>query len=142
VNFGGTNNTSGIGPVIDIPLFDWGMRAADEHARDDELRAALLGYRQAVLQGATEVETALAALHQAQIGTRNASGAAGAMQRGAALSEKLRELGQADDLDVADAKIAAARAQDEAEQAREREGIAFIALYKALGGAPLPEAQP
>ncbi|HET7557532.1 MAG TPA: efflux transporter outer membrane subunit [Rhodanobacteraceae bacterium] len=142
VNFGGTNNTSGIGPVIDIPLFDWGMRAAAEHARDDELKAALLGYRQAVLQGAAEVETALADLHQAQIGTRNANDAAEATRRGAALSEKLRKLGQADDLDVADAKIAAARAQDDAEQAREREGIAFVALYKALGGAPLPEAQP
>lgn len=142
VNFGGTSNTSGIGPVIDIPLFDWGMRAAAEHARDDELKAALLAYRQAVLQGATEVETALASLHQAKIGAQQAGDAADAMGRGAELSEELRKLGQADDLDVADAKIAAARARDDAEQAREREGIAFVALYKALGGAPLPEVHP
>lgn len=137
-NFGGTNNTSGIGPVIDIPLFDWGMRAATEHARDDELQAALLGYRQAVLQGVSEVESALAELHQAQIGAQRADEAARAMQRGADLDAKLRKLGQADDLDIADAKIAAAKSQAEADQAREREGIAFIALYKALGGAPLP----
>ncbi|HET6912479.1 MAG TPA: efflux transporter outer membrane subunit [Rhodanobacteraceae bacterium] len=142
VNFGGTNNTSGIGPVIDIPLFDWGMRAAAEHARDDELKAALLAYRQAILQGATEVEIALASLHQARIGAQQAADAATATQRNATASEKLRKLGQADDLDVADAKIAAARAQGDAEQARERADIAFVALYKALGGAPLPEAQP
>lgn len=142
VNFGDTNNISGIGPVIDIPLFDWGMRAAAEHARDDELKAALLAYRQAVLQGASEVETALAALHHARVGVQNAGEAADALQRGARLSATLRRLGQADDLDVADAKIAAAKAELDAEQAREREGIAFITLYKALGGAPLPEAQP
>jgi NodT family efflux transporter outer membrane factor (OMF) lipoprotein len=139
VNLGGTHNTSGIGPVIDIPLFDWGMRAAAERARGDELKAALLGYRQAVLQGATEVETALAGLHQAQIGAQQAAAAAKALQHSALLSKKLRKLGQADDLDVADAVIAAARAQEDAGQAREREGIAFIALYKALGGAPLPD---
>lgn len=138
LNLGGTHSTSGIGPVIDIPLFDWGMRAAAEHARDDELKAALLGYRQAVLQGATEVETALAALHQARIGAQHAREAAEAMQSGARMNEKLRKLGQADDLDVAEARIAAAKAQGDAEQAREREGIAFVALYKALGGAPLP----
>src|SRR5690348_13379406 len=140
VNFGGTNNTSGVGPVIDIPLFDWGMRAAAEHARGDELKAALLAYRQAVLQGATEVETALAALHQAQIGAQHADEAAAALQDSAVLSAKLRRLGQADDLDVADARIAAAKAQADAEQAREHQGVAFIALYKALGGAPLPES--
>jgi len=138
VNLGSTNHTAGIGPVIDIPLFDWGMRAATEHARDDELKAALLAYRQAVLQGASEVEIALAALHQAELSVQQTRAAADALQRSARLSAKLRELGQADELDVADARIAAAKAQLDAGQAREREGIAFIALYKALGGAPLP----
>ena len=142
VNFGGTHNTSGMGPVIDIPLFDWGMRAAAEHARDDQLKAALLGYRQAVLQGANEVETALASLHQAEIGVEHANEAVDALRHGVELSETLRKLGQADDLDVADARIAAAKAQLDDEQAREQEGVAFIALYKALGGAPLPEATP
>lgn len=142
VNLGSAHDTTGIGPAIDIPLFDWGMRVAAEHARDDELKSALLAYRQAVLQGATEVEIALAALNQAQVGAQRANDAADAMQRTARMTGKLRELHQADDLDVADASIAAARAQGEAEQAREREDIAFIALYKALGGAPLPDAQP
>lgn len=142
VNVGGTNNTSGIGPVIDIPLFDWGMRAAAEHAHDDELKVALLAYRQSVLQGASEVEIALAALHQARLGVQNVGEAAEALQRGAQMGATLRKLGQADDLDVAEAGIAAAKAELDAEQAREREDIAFIVLYKALGGAPLPEAQP
>ena len=142
VNFGGTNNTSGIGPVIDIPLFDWGMRAAAEYARDDELKAALLAYRQSVLEGVSEVESALASLHQTQIGAQQAGDAEDAMQQSARMSEKLRKLGQADDLDVADAKIASVKAELGAEQAREQQGVAFIALYKALGGAPLPGTQP
>lgn len=138
VSLGNSNHIAGIGPVIDIPLFDWGMRAAAEHARDDELKAALLAYRQSVLQGASEVETALAALHEGRLGLQNADEAADALQRGAQLGATLRKLGQADDLDVAEANIAAAKAEVAAEQAREREDIAFIALYKALGGAPLP----
>jgi len=139
VNLGGTNHTAGVGPVIDIPLFDFGLRAAAEHARNDALQAALLAYRQAVLQGAAEVETALAALHQARLATEQANAAGEAMQRSARMSATLRRLGQADDLDIADAQIAFAKAQLDDEAAREREGLAFITLYKALGGAPLPE---
>jgi NodT family efflux transporter outer membrane factor (OMF) lipoprotein len=142
VNFGGTNNTSGIGPVIDIPLFDWGMRAATEHARGDQLKAALLTYRQAVLQGVAEVESALAELHQAHASAAQMSHAVANLLGTVEMTKRLRKLGQADDLDVADARMAAARAELDAEQASERADIAFIALYKALGGAPLPGAQP
>lgn len=144
VNLGDTHSNSGIGPVLDIPLFDWGMRAAQERAHADELKAALLGYRQAVLQGAGEVETAMALLHQAHIGMQNADAAASALRQAVGHSDTLRKLGQADDLDVTDARIASAKARLDAEQAREHEDIAFVALYKALGGAPLPapEARP
>lgn len=139
VRLGSVNQTSGIGPVLDIPLFDWGMRAAAEHARKDELDAALLAYRQAVLQGAAEVESALAALHNARDRAMQARAAADALQRGQMLTSKLRTLGQADDLDVTDARLALSKALLEQEQAQEAQEIAYIALYKALGGAPLPE---
>lgn len=140
VRLGSVNQTAGIGPVIDIPLFDWGMRAATEHARDFELKAALLAYRQVILQGAAEVESALAAWHAGDEAVEHAQAAADAVQRSAHMSSVLRRLGQADDVDVADAQLASAKAQLELEQSREHAGIAYVALYKALGGAPLPPA--
>src|SRR5690348_9473219 len=43
---GDVNNTFAIGPIISIPLFDWGQRRAVRDARDDQLQAALVAYRQ------------------------------------------------------------------------------------------------
>lgn len=135
---GDVNNTFAIGPIIDIPLFDWGERRAVRDARDAQLQAALLAYRQAVLQGASDVENALAALHAQDQRALQTRKAAEALQSGARMTRKLRELGQADGLDLADAQVALSKAQLDAEQAREEQDIAFVALYKALGGAPLP----
>lgn len=49
-----------LGPVIDIPLLDWGRRKAEAQARQHELQAASWTLRQTVIQGVTAVETALA----------------------------------------------------------------------------------
>ncbi len=136
---GDVNNTFAIGPIINIPLFDWGQRRAVREARDDQLQAALLAYRQAVLKGAAEVETDLAALHASVQRVQHADAAASVSRRGLILSEKLQGLGQADGLQLADAKLALSDAQLDREQARLAHGLAYVALYKALGGAPLPE---
>ncbi len=137
VRLGRFNNTSGLGPVIDIPLFDWGVRRATEDARDAELKAALLDYRQAVLHGALEVESALVALNAQNTRETYTAQAEQALQRGAQLGASLRKLGQSDALDLADAQLALSKAKLEHERAREARDIAFVALYKALGGAPL-----
>jgi len=136
---GDVNNTFAIGPIINIPLFDWGQRRAVRDAREDQLQAALIAYRQAVLQGAAEVESDLAALHAAGQKLQSADAAANASQQGLALSEKLLDFGQVDGLQLADAKLALSESELDREQARLAHGLAFVALYKALGGAPLPE---
>jgi outer membrane protein TolC len=51
----------------------------------------------------------------------------------------LQGLGQADGLQLADAKLALTESRLDREQARLAHGLAYVALYKALGGAPLPE---
>src|SRR6185312_8205244 len=102
---GDVNNTFAIGPIINIPLFDWGQRHAVRDAREDQLQAALIAYRQAVLQGAAEVETDLAALHASAEKLQSADAAANASQQGLALSEKLLDFGQVDGLQLADAKL-------------------------------------
>lgn len=138
-HLGDVNDTFSIGPIINIPLFDWGARRAARDARKDQLHAALLGYRQAVLEGAAEVESDLAALHASAQRLRSASAAAAAMHGSLDLSEKLQGLGQADGLQLADARQAVAESELDREQAQLAQGLAYVALYKALGGAPLPD---
>lgn len=138
ISLGHVNSTAGIGPEIDIPLFDWGMRRATENARDAELQASLLAYRQAVLQGTADVESALAVLLEARVRAAHTDSTVESLRHGETMTATLRKLGQADDLDIADAEIALSKAQLESEQAQEAQDIAYIALYKALGGAPLP----
>ena len=46
--------------MLNIPLFDWGMRVAAKHASEHQLQASVMADRQAVLLGVAEVETALA----------------------------------------------------------------------------------
>lgn len=135
---GDVNNTFAIGPIINIPLFDWGQRRAVRDAREDQLQAAVLAYRQAVLQGAAEVETDLAALHASDERVQGAQAAAAASQSSLSLSERLQGLGQADGLQLADATLALTESELDREQARLAHGLAYVALYKALGGAPLP----
>lgn len=137
-HLGDVNDTFAIGPIIDIPLFDWGRRRAVRDARDDQLQAALLAYRQAVLQGAADVETSLAALHASGLRLHAADAAAAATARSAQLGEHLRELGEADAIQTNQAATAQIDADLARDQARLARGLAYVALYKALGGAPLP----
>ncbi|MGH8182094.1 MAG: efflux transporter outer membrane subunit [Rhodanobacteraceae bacterium] len=136
---GDVNNTFAIGPIINIPLFDWGQRRAVRNAREDQLQAALVAYRQAVLKGAAEVESDLATLHASAQRVQGAAAAAKASHSSLGLSEKLQGLGQADGLQLADAKLAFTESELDREQARLAHGLAYVALYKALGGAPLPK---
>lgn len=130
------------GPAIDIPLFDWGARHAIEKTRDAELKASLLAYRQAVLDGVAEVESALAALHalveRDALLERNMS----SLDEAVAGAATLQRLGLADGTDLAVATTAKVDAEVELAQARQERNLAFIALYKALGGAPLPATVP
>lgn len=59
-----------IGPVVDFPIFDWNARHDVADARDAALSAAVLAYRQSVLEGVAEAETALAQLDRQQQRTR------------------------------------------------------------------------
>lgn len=137
---GDVNDTFAIGPIIDIPLFDWGQRHAVRDARADQLQAALLAYRQAVLQGAAEVETSLARLHASGQRSRAADAAVEATQQGVHFSETLQGLGQSDAMDIGQARSANIDSEIARDQARLAHGLAYVALYKALGGAPLPPA--
>lgn len=130
-----------IGPAIDIPLLDWGARHAVVEARDAALSASVLAYRQAVLDGIAEVEIALATLQQNSERAATLARGVDGLQDSAAATATLGRLGLADGFDRSAAGAALLQAKLEAAQAEQARSIAFIALYKSLGGAPLPASQ-
>ncbi len=135
-----TNQIGTLGPLIDIPLFDWGMRKAREDARAHQLKAAAMAYREAVLGGVAEVETALGNLQQQRRRENAGVRACRAWETAAGAVRKRRRLGLASDLDAADVDISRARADLNLTAARADRDVAYVALYKALGGAAPPPA--
>ena len=136
------DSTVAIGPLIDIPIFDWGARRAVVDARDAALQAAVIGYRKAVLEGVAEVETDLASLALARERSDTLARAAAALGSAEGSAATLRRVGLADDIDHAAATSARLKAEIDAAEAGNARNLAFIALYKSLGGAPLPGPEP
>jgi NodT family efflux transporter outer membrane factor (OMF) lipoprotein len=130
----------GIGPVINIPVFDWGARRDVVHAREAGLSVAVLAYKQAVLEGVGEAESALAQWQRAQQQLAASGSAVIAAERGAERARKLQQIGLADKTDNALAEIGAAQARLGHALAQREAGIAFIAVYKSFGGV-LPPLQ-
>lgn len=129
-----------LGPIINIPLFDWGQRVARAHANDHELKAAVYAYRQAVLQGVADTETALGDLHQLRGRVLAMEHAVQALDQATAVVRKRDALGLDSTLQVLDSTVRQRRAQIDLASARAERDLAYVALYKALGGAPLPAA--
>ena len=127
-----------IGPSISIPLFDWGLRRASALAHGDLLSAAVVHYRQAVVDGAAEVQTALSNLAAARERMVMLDAAAERARLSADQVDRLRELGLADASRRAEAERSLGEVQAEQIDAQAAAGLALIALYKALGGA-LPD---
>jgi outer membrane protein, multidrug efflux system len=137
-----TFTIASIGPTVDIPLFDWGMRRAQVTARTHLLQAAVFGYRDAVLRGVAEVETALGSLQRDSEREARAETVSAAQHRGADFAAQRTTLQLASPLDRNAAALAAADAQIALIDARTEHDMAYVALYKALGGAPRPVQPP
>ncbi|HEY7872262.1 MAG TPA: TolC family protein [Rudaea sp.] len=130
------------GPIIDIPLLDWGVRRDMVHARDAGLQAAVLGYRQAVLEGVAEAEGALAQWQRDRTRAAAAQAQLALADTANARAQTLQRIGLADAADHAQAGIAQAQAQLQACVAQRDAAVAFIAVYKSFGGALPPLAMP
>lgn len=127
-----------IGPLLNIPLFDWGLRIAATHAKGHELQASVLAYQQAVLQGIAEVQTALGALQQQQLREQQNTLAWQAMQRADRAVRSRVQLHLNSPLDQIESDVAADQAATQLVDARAEHSLAYVAVFKALGGAPLP----
>jgi NodT family efflux transporter outer membrane factor (OMF) lipoprotein len=129
---------SSIGPLVDIPLFDWGLRKANADAKAHLLKAAVLAYRQAVLRGYAEVEIALGNLEQLRAREAAESESAAVAQHTVELVRQRVGLSLASPLDAQAALAALAQAQLARVDVATEHALAYVALFKALGGAPLP----
>jgi NodT family efflux transporter outer membrane factor (OMF) lipoprotein len=138
-NRASTFNIASIGPIVDMPLFDWGLRRAHAQSKSHLLNAAAMDYRDAVLRGVAEVETALGRLQRDALQEADAEIAAAALRRAAAMQTRRVNLQLASPLDADLASMAAAEADLAVIDARAEHGMAYVALYKALGGAPRPQ---
>ncbi|MNX16835.1 Toluene efflux pump outer membrane protein TtgF precursor [compost metagenome] len=133
-----SDSTPTIGPFIDIPLFDWGRRRAAVSAQKEALDASVLAYRQAVIEGVAEAESALNRLQRALERCQNMQAVLDATQRRTKVMVTLKRLDLASELDRLEAERAATQASMELAAARVDHTLAFVALYKSLGGAPWP----
>ena len=122
------------GPIIDIPLFDWGMRRAQAEAKSEILQAAALAYRKTVLTAVAEVETALAALEQQRLRELASTQAWQALSDVADRTQRRHQLNLASGLDRAGSDADRDQAELELAVVRTNRAIDYIALCKALGG--------
>lgn len=129
-----------VGPTVTIPLFDWGMRHDVVRARKDALDAAVLAYREAVLEGVAEAQTALAQFDAKTQAAERAHESVRSNERGAQVAQTLQRIGLGDGSDSASAGLALAQARLQASAALRERALAYIALYKSLGGA-MPQLQ-
>lgn len=132
-----TDIVHGFGPTVDIPLFDWGRRRAAADAQQEALDASVLAYRQAVLEGMEAVESALTTLQQSQERVAQLQTVCQALDQRVKSQSTLSKLGLASELDRLEAERNAVQAAVELAAAQASHTLAFVALYKSLGGAPL-----
>lgn len=130
-----------LGPTVQLPLWDWGARRDVVDARESALAASVLAYREAVLEGIAEVEASLANFADKSAHEKSAASVSALGERAADSAHTLERVGLGDGLDGAQARLAAAEAGLLQVNARRERALAFIALYKAFGGA-LPTLEP
>lgn len=135
-----SDNMPAFGPVIDIPLFDWGRRTMQVEAQQEALNAALLDYQRAVITGVGEAERALAAYGAQQSRAEALDTASATLRAQAAVGQVRQQLGLASEYDGLALRRAELLAQADLLTALDARSLAYVALYKALGGAPLPTA--
>ena len=128
------NTLGAIGPTVDLPLFDAGLRQAELYIAKAGFTEAAETYRSTVLRAVKEVQDDLSALRWLAAEWRQTSTAAAAARRAADLSLTLYRDGASSYLDVVTAQSAALEAERLAIALHTRELESEVGLMLALGG--------
>ena len=124
-----------VGPIIDIPLFDWGIRVARRDAQKHALAAATTAYRQAVLEGYAQTQMALNAFNAAGDRQTVAATAVHASEQVSRVDAALVQSGVRTQDQGLDSQLALLEAQRSVMAAKAQRLAAFAALFMNLGGA-------
>ncbi len=130
------------GPSFSMSLFDGGALAASHRARDADFDVAAAQYRQAVLQGVAEAQSALVQLDHERQRAAAAAAVEEAVRQRAHATEVQARLGLATGFQSADARGLAVQARRDTLRAGLSEQVAYVALFTAFGGASLPPPSP
>ncbi|MEP6999875.1 MAG: TolC family protein [bacterium] len=124
-----------VGPVISWPAFDIGRVRTRVDAARAQAGEARARHDQIVLSAQAEAENAIVAYDRARARVVFLRDAARSSERGAELARLRLTGGESDFLEVLDAQRTRLDAQDRLAQGETDAVTAFLALYKALGGA-------
>lgn len=132
-----TNSPFGVagGPVLEIPLLDYGRRQAAVTARRALYDEAVAAYRQSVLLAYQEAVTAQAQWRASRAATLQQRSALEAAERKSREVKVLHGEGLADRSQAAEAEAAVLDRRRRLVLAREAEALSLAAFYKAVGGA-------
>jgi NodT family efflux transporter outer membrane factor (OMF) lipoprotein len=122
------------GPSLQIPLFDWGRRAANWTAAEERADQALHDLEKQVLVSLQEVEDALSSLREDARRRQALLRAAIAGRRSRALAQETFQGGLATQLEVIDAQRTEFQAEDALAEADGQALRNAVRLAKALGG--------
>lgn len=124
----------GIGPDIQWPILDGGLRKAETEAARAVYEQNAAQYRATVLKAVSEVEDALSGIdvlaRQSAVQTRTVEGA----QRTVELAQKRYEAGLVAYFEVLDAQRTLLRAEVDAVRTKGEHFLSTVLLIKALGG--------
>jgi NodT family efflux transporter outer membrane factor (OMF) lipoprotein len=128
-------NTWSLGPlVVSFPLFDGGARAANTAAAQAGYHEAVALYRAQLRRAVREVETALVDLDATARRQLDAQAAARDFESSLRATEARQKGGLASLLDLEAARRNAVQAQSALIDLQRERAVAWIALYRALGG--------
>ena len=128
------SNTWSFGPLINLPLFDAGRRRANVEAAQARYHEAQANYRQRTLYAVREVEEALVRLNAATQRVEDATTASRDYQLFFKASEERQKAGTASLLELEEARRLTLAAQQGLINLQSAQRLAWVSLYKALGG--------
>lgn len=134
------STSAGIAAGITSPIFNAGRIRSNIEAQDAAEEQAWNGYRSTVLTALSEVEDALIACNRTAERLETLEKATSAAREAATLAQQRYEAGVADILTILDSQSTLLGLEETLLTVRASRTIAFIQLYKALGGGWSPES--
>jgi NodT family efflux transporter outer membrane factor (OMF) lipoprotein len=127
--------TWSLGPTLSLPLFDAGKRAADVEAAQARYEAAVARFRSTVRTAAKEVEEALVRLRNAEERLPHARTAAQGYRANFQATELLYQAGFGNLIDAEASRRQSLTSDRAVAELEQEQAAAWIALYRAAGGA-------